>query len=65
MQIDDGVLNELKDKHPPAAKADIGSMIQGPFDKPEEVIYDSIDGAAIYNAAKKNTWGSWSLRYRF
>ena len=49
------VLKVLHEKHPNGNEAEDGSLIQGPLPKKlaEEVMYENLDGKAIYMAAKK------------
>ena len=45
------VIEELVLKHPPANEVSSGTLLCGPFNRPEDVIYQSIDSKAIYTAA--------------
>ncbi len=47
------VLVDLQNKHPESRDAEVGSVIQGPLMRVEEVVYEHIDAEAIYNAARK------------
>ena len=52
LDITPEIINTLQMKHPEAAIPLRSSLIVGPINKVEDVIYDNIDGQSIYNAAK-------------
>ncbi len=52
LQVDEEVLKVLKEQHPSPAQTYEGSLISGPKEIPEEVIYESIDGDLIEHSAR-------------
>ena len=53
MEITEDVLDVLRKKYPKAAPVVEGAVIQGPIEACQKVLYDNIDGAMIYQAAKR------------
>ena len=54
----EAILQNLKEKHPPAEPVHANALISGPLpDPPDQVIFDNIDGLEIFKAAKA-TFGS-------
>ena len=51
IEVNEEVLNLLKEKHPPARKSSIKDLMRGPCNRVESVLYDQIDGDTIYRAA--------------
>ena len=51
LEVDENVINKLKEKHPPAQLSSENDLLHGPHNKVETVIYDEIDGHSIYRAA--------------
>ena len=45
------VIAELKIKHPHGRETKDGTLLFGPYNRPEDVVFQSIDSKAIYNAA--------------
>ena len=55
LNVDAGVLQDLKSKHPAPMEKQDGGVIHGPLPRKaaEEVIYEDLDANAIFKAAKK------------
>ena len=51
LEVDENIINKLKEKHPPAQPSSENDFLHGPQNKVEHVIYDEIDGHSIYRAA--------------
>ncbi len=52
LDVDDDVLNTLKEKHPKSQPAMQGSLLNGPVTNVEDVIFEAIDGNLIHRTAK-------------
>ena len=54
-EITPDVLRVLQEKHPEGSEAVSGSVLQGPLPEKlvEEVVYENLNGRAIFKAAKK------------
>ena len=54
-EVTPDVLRLLEEKHPEGREAGSGSILQGPLPEKivEEVVYENLNGRAIFNAAKK------------
>ena len=48
---DEEVINSLREKHPPPRPSKESDLLKGPLNKVEPVIFEQIDGHAIYKAA--------------
>ncbi len=53
LPVDDTVMAELDRLHPTASAAEAGSILQGPANKVESVIFENIDGDLIRQCAKR------------
>ena len=51
MEVTTDVIDALKAKHPEGEDPGEDTLLYGPINHPEDVIYQSIDGKAIYSAA--------------
>ena len=49
--VDEGIVDKLKQKHPPAQPCSNGDLLRGPLNKIEPVLFDMIDGHKISKAA--------------
>ena len=51
LEIDEGIINKLKEKHPPAQPSSKKDLLEGPLNKVESVLFDEIDANHIHRAA--------------
>ena len=64
VDINEKVLNQLRQKHPSAKPAEENHLLQGPIFQHDPIRFEEIDEDSIYDAAIIIKWISWAIRIK-